>query len=92
MNTSFYIYKGKNKVDSFYLNELPIKFDREGNEKVIPLKMFPQRKNSCILFYTENEALGYIANAILSIHNDERFSLEVKRLLISYVCSFKVLS
>ena len=54
---SFYIYKGSKKVDSFYLNELPIKFNNDGTIKVMPLRMFPQRVNSCIFFHTETEAL-----------------------------------
>jgi hypothetical protein len=90
MEQSFYIYKGSNKVDSFYLNELPIKFNFDGTEKVLPLRMFPQRKNSCIYFKTEKEALDYIAYALVSINNDDRFSSEVKKSLIKYLVSFKV--
>jgi hypothetical protein len=105
---SYYIFKGSKRVDSFYLNEMPIKFvhylnktkkevDLEVDEfgffqRVVYNRMFPIRLNSCIWFPTEKEGLDYISNAINSVSLDDRFSSSVKDSLVSYLGSFKVSS
>lgn len=102
----YYIYKGSKKVDSFYLNEFPIKFIHESNKtkkevhlkvdeigffrRIYPSQMFPIRKNSCIFFTTLKEATDYIINSVSSIELDERFSLIEKEILISYLQSLKI--
>ena len=102
----YYIYKGNKKVDSFYLNDYPFnsihKLNKKPSEKNLevdslgyferftPSKMFPIRKNSCIWFATESEAINYINNAKLSILNDNRFSLINKDIIVKYLESFTV--
>ena len=101
-----HIYKGSKKVDSFYLNSLPIKFihcsrktDKDKDlvvdslgffERVVYSEMFPIRKNSCIYFNSKIEATNYINKAIDSVSNDERFSSYVRDCLLSYLSSFTV--
>lgn len=90
-----HIYKGNKKVDSFYLNENPIKYyfckkDMEHKTKLNYLSMFPIRKNSCIWFPSESEAKEYIKSSITSIALDDRFDDDVKGRLIKYLESFTV--
>lgn len=103
---TIYIYKGSKKVDSFYLNELPIKnvhyLDKKVSEqffevdnfgffqRLVPSRMFPVRENSCIFFKTFEEAQQYINHAKESIENDERFSERIKNELIKYLNTFKI--
>ena len=101
-----YLYKGSKKVDSFYLNALPIKFVHYLNktkketdlqvdefgffQRVVYSEMFPIRLNSCIYFNSLEQAKDYINDAINSISLDERFNDDLKLLLIKYVNSFVV--
>jgi hypothetical protein len=103
---TYYIYKGSKKLDSFHLNDYPIrrihytdktvkekdfKLDNLGFfERVIYNKIFPIRKNSCICFNSESEAKDYINHAIISINIDDRFSLDVKIQLLHYLQSLKI--
>ena len=103
---TYYIMKGSKKVDSFYLNELPLKYihyldkkpkeqffevDKFGFfERLIPLKMFPVRQNSAIFFKELSEANDYINHAKESIKNDERFCERIKNELLKYIETFKI--
>ena len=103
---NYYIYKGSRKVDSFYLNSFPFKYvhylDKKINEKDLEVddfgfllrpkfsEMFPIRKNSCIYFQTETEAIEYLNNATESIKTDDRFNNKTKEQLLNYLRTFKV--
>jgi hypothetical protein len=105
---SYYIMKGSKKVDSFYLNELPIKhvhyLDKKVSEqffevdnlgffeRLIPLRMFPIRQNSAIFFKELSEAQDYLNHAKESIKNDERFCERIKNKLLKYIETFKIQS
>jgi hypothetical protein len=108
MKTTFYITKGSKKVDSFYLNELPINFIHETKKKknelnfevdnlgffkrLAPQKMFPIRSNSNIFFKSVIEAKNYIDNAKKTILNDDRFCDRIKNELLNYTKTFKIIS
>lgn len=103
---TYYIVKGTKKVDSFYLNEFPVKFVNEMNKnknenkievddlgffkRLTPLKMFPIRQNSCIFFKELNEAINYIEYAKESIINDDRFCERIKTELINYINTLQI--
>ena len=107
MKTYFYILKGNKKIDSFYLNELPINFIHETKKKknelnfevdnlgffkrLTPKKMFPIRNNSNIFFNEINEAKNYINNAKESVLNDDRFCNRIKNELLNYIQTFKII-
>lgn len=103
---TYYITKGTKKVDSFYLNEYPVKFINEINKnksenkievdnlgffkRLTPLKMFPIRKNSNIFFQEFSEAQNYIQYAKESIKNDDRFCEIIKSELLNYINTLQI--
>jgi hypothetical protein len=105
---TYYIIKGSKKVDSFYLNELPVKFvhclnkNKKENDfevdnlgffqRLTPLKMFPIRQNSNIFFKEFTEAKNYIEYAKQSIKNDDRFCERIKTELLNYIETFKIIT
>lgn len=105
---TYYIIKGTKKVDSFYLNDFPVKFvhylnkNKKENyfkvdnlgffQRLTPLKMFPVRQNSNIFFKEFTEAKNYIEYAKESIKNDERFCERIKTELLNYIETFKIIT
>ena len=103
---TYHIIKGTKKVDSFYLNELPIKYvhylDKKVSEqffevdnlgffeRLAPSRMFPTRQNSAIYFNELSEATDYIKRAKKSIKNDKRFCEKIKNELLKYIETFKI--
>ena len=103
---TYYITKGSKKVDSFYLNEYPVKFINEINknksenkievdnlgffQRLTPLKMFPIRQNSNIFFNEFSEAKNYIEYAKETIKNDERFCERIKTELLNYIDTLQI--
>jgi len=106
METYFYITKGSKKLDSFYLNEFPIKYvhylNKKSNEqffkvddfgffeRLMPCRMFPIRENSAVIFKEIKEAQDYIDHAKESIKNDDRFCERIKNELLKYIETFKI--
>lgn len=102
----YYIYKGSQKLDSFYLSSFPAKFihylNKTNKEKTLNVDslgffqrvkfsdMFPIRKYSCISFETEQKAKDYIEYAIISVNTDDRFSDELKIQLLHYLQIIKI--
>jgi hypothetical protein len=104
---TYYITKGTKKVDSFYLNEFPVKFVHQLNkntkenkievdnlgffQRLTPLKMFPIRKNSNIFFKEFSEAKNYIDYAKETIKKDERFCERIKTELLNYINTLQII-
>jgi len=72
-------YKGNKKIDKFGMYQ-----------KFVPSRMFPIRQNSWICFSSKEKAEEFIVYMVDEITKDERFSIEMKKEIIKYINTFKI--